>query len=261
MGTTGAPNATYCMEEVAAFDAQRDAAARPRKTGDRETQEISTVAAPKSQTELQKETEDRQKRLERRSNRVAAPVRSLSQPAGSSEAAQLLNLAARPKPATAARLIAGTWHFLCPQGNTAVWVDQRFFTPAELRSMRHLQFEEAQPNGPAPATYNQRTPKDLTVLVRHEGASSLYGTKCQQKAPTKVGGNRNSPTYKTEQPQRKAITASVEAREAPHPYGTNRQRNATIQDQLEDPTHAAADPPHLLNYEPHNEGVAHSESS
>ena len=77
--------------------------------------------------------------------------------------------------------------------------------------MRHLQFEEAQPNGPAPATYNQRTPKDLTVLVRHEGASSLHGTKCQQKAPTKVGGNRNSPTYRTEQPQRKAITASVEA--------------------------------------------------
>lgn len=233
----------HCMEEVAAFDAQRDAAARPRKTGGKESQKNSTVAAPKHQSELQKETEDRQKRLERRANRVTASVRALSQLAGSSEAAQLLNLAARPKPATAARLIAGTWHFLCPQGNTAVWVDQRFFTPAELRSMRHLQFEEAQPNGPAPATYNQRTPKDLTVLVRHEGASSLHGTKCQQKAPTKVGGNRNSPTYRTEQPQRKAITASVEAREAPHPYGTNRQRNATIQDQLEDPTRAAADPP------------------
>ena len=234
----------HCMEEVAAFDAQRDAAARPRKNGDRETQENSTVVAPKSHSELQKETEDRQKRLERRSNRVAAPVRSLSQPAGSSEDARLLTLAARPKPATAARIIAGAWHFLCPQGNTTVWVDQRFFTPVELRSMRHLQFEEAQRNGPAPATHNQQTPKDLTVLVRREGESSPYGTKCRRKTPTKVGGDRNSPTDEIKQPQQKAITVSVEARGTPRPYGTNCQSNATIQDRQEDPTRAApADPP------------------
>ena len=53
----------HCIEGVASFDAQRDAAARPRKTGGRESQEDATVAAPKSQPVLQKETEDRQKRL------------------------------------------------------------------------------------------------------------------------------------------------------------------------------------------------------
>ena len=187
----------HCMEEVAAFDAQRDAAARPRKTGGKDAQRNPTVAPPKPQPILLKETQERHKRQQRRADRVVAPVIASSQPAGSSEGAQLLTLAACPKPATAARLIAGTWHYQCPQRDSDVWVDQRFFTPLELDSMRHLQSTEAQQNTPISATYNKGQTNTTTALLRSTGVFNLYGTEYQQEAPAKVGGLPNSPAEET----------------------------------------------------------------
>ena len=180
----------HCMEEVAAFDAQRDAAARPRKTGDRESQEDSTVATPKSQPILRREIEERQRRLQKRADRVIAPVRATVLPAGSGEGAQLLTLAARPKPATAARLIAGTWHYQCPQGNAEIWVDQRFFSPLELGSMRHLQSAEAQRSAPTPPTYHQ-TQRRAMAMVRRKKVPDPYATEYPPKNPAKVGGVPN----------------------------------------------------------------------
>ena len=113
----------HCMDEVAAFDAQRDAAARPRKESGRPpSQDPPVVAPPKTQATLLKETQEREERLRRRANptaaprpqrrahQVTAPVRTAARPAGSGEGARLITLAACPPPATAARLIAGVWH-------------------------------------------------------------------------------------------------------------------------------------------------------
>lgn len=185
----------HCMEEVTAFDTQRDAAARPRQAGGRPPRD-STVAPTKPQSALLKETQEREERLEKRANRVAAPVRAAAQPAGSSEEAQLLTLAARPKPATAARLIAGTWHYQCPQGNAEIWVDQRFFSPLELESMRHLQSAETQQSAPTPPTYHQ-TPRRIQAMVRRKGISDLYATRYQPENPVEVRGVPNLPAGET----------------------------------------------------------------
>ena len=132
----------HCMEEVAAFDAQRNAAARPRQPGGPDTRKPPTVAPPKAHTQLLKEQQERlhHRQQKRASNRVVAPIRASAPPAGSNSGAQLLSLAAHPKPANAAKLIASTWHYKCPQGNVDRWVDhQRFFSPLELNKMKHLQ--------------------------------------------------------------------------------------------------------------------------
>ena len=184
----------HCMDEVTAFDAQRDAAARSRKTGSKRPQRDPTVAPQKPQSILLQETQERERRREKRANRIAAPVRTMTQPAGSSEGAQLLTLAARPKPATAAKLIAGTWHYKCPQGNAEIWVDQRFFSPLELESMKYLQSAESQQSAPAPIPYH-RTPRRLTTaMVKHKRVPNSYATEYLPENPTKVGGAPNLPT-------------------------------------------------------------------
>ena len=107
--------------------------------------------------QLLKEQQERLHRQQKRaSNRVVAPIRTSAPPAGSNRGAQLLSLAAQPKPANAAKLIAGTWHYKCPQGSVDMWVDQRFFSPLELNKMKHLQPEDTPRNATIPRPNRQQ---------------------------------------------------------------------------------------------------------
>ena len=197
----------HCMDEVAAFDAQRDAATRPRKESGRPTsQDPPVVAPPKTQATLLKETQEREERLRRRANptaaprpqrrahQVTAPVRTAARPAGSGEGARLITLAACPKPATAARLIAGVWHYLCPRGSAQIWVDQRFFTPLELKELKPLQSAEAQRSVPALLTPYKRSKKTTTPPIKGKVGPSLSDTPHPLEAPTKVGGIDSTPS-------------------------------------------------------------------
>jgi hypothetical protein len=179
----------HCLDMVAAFDAKSDAAARPRQAArDGERQENAVTAPIKSPSRLQEENEERSRRQQRRADKVVALVSASAQPAGSGEGARLLNLAATPKPALAAKVISGTWHFLCPEGNSSIWMDQRFFTPLELASMRHLQSAEALQQAPRPPK-GSRARREAVMLVQPRSErDGPRVAKRTRKDPTKVGG-------------------------------------------------------------------------
>ena len=174
----------HCMDEVAAFDAKRDEAARPRQARRQPAQPDLSVPT-KSPEQLLKEIQEREQRRTRRAGRVAAPVRPAPAPAGSSEEARLLNLAASPRPATAARLIAGAWHYLCPTRNGEEWIDQRFFSPAELKAMDRLRSAPLS----AQASPRGRQQKTVATAAAPERARSPQrDSEILSGHPTKVGG-------------------------------------------------------------------------
>ena len=179
----------HCLDMVAAFDAKSDAAARPRQAArDGERQENAVTAPIKSPSRLQEENEERTRRQQRRADKVVALVSASAQPAGSGEGARLLNLAATPKPALAAKVISGTWHFLCPEGNSSIWMDQRFFTPLELASMRHLQSAEALQQAPRPPKGSRARGEAVTLVQPRSERDGPRDAKRTRKDPTKVGG-------------------------------------------------------------------------
>ena len=180
----------HCMDEVAAFDAKCDEVARPRQARRQPAQPDPGVPT-KSPAQLLKKMQEREDRRAKRGTRVAAPVRAMPMPAGSSEEAKLFNLAVGPKPATQARLIAGAWHYLCPKAGSKAWIDLRFFSPPELEAMSPLRSAPC----PAAAVHGNLQKRAAKRATAAENSDDSTGTGCLRKEPTKVGGTNPSPAW------------------------------------------------------------------
>ena len=187
----------HCMEEVAAFDAQRDAAPpKPSKTRKTKEKAPPTITPPKSQELQDKDKHERLLRLQRRAGRTAAPVRPMDSPPSrhitvhpqekSHLGARLLTDIAKGRPATAAACVAGVWYYRCTTGKLGhiqrTWIDQRFFTPQELGLMEPLRSAAPQTilksnprliHGQDPMPTGSVVPPDITN---------------KEMPPTKVGG-------------------------------------------------------------------------